>query len=311
MDNTLASVKSRRPGSSTTKNMNHGSSSVANQIVRTCVILLDTIPELSIQKKIVNDMILLLSDLGTLHSIGVLDNTTSNGVKVVLFPSLQKDGQKELCIELNSVTGILLLQTSVYQILLQFFIMKYYHNQDMLPIPEEEDPKESLDRESIENAAFQMNGENKQILLQCIRYVLETSYRNTAISGDLSLACEILSLQSKEVVCDLLLLILPEYSIQSNSVSLGRSRWIEMMDLVTSAVHSFMLHHGSRDSEKSSNDRFLRHYRDSVAHGLCILLRNVFIAPPQPCHIFAKEMWSMRSLFLTRLLDCSRYMTSE
>lgn len=317
VDNTLACAKSRRAASSTTKNMNHGSlfSSVANQIVRTCVILLDTIPEISIQKKIVNDLILLLSDLGTLHHIGVLldDTPSSKGVQVVLFPSLQQDGQKEFFIDLNTITGLLLLQTSVYQILLQFFIMKYYHNQDMLPLPEEEgeeeNPKELWDRENIENMAFQMNEENKQILLQCIRYVLETSYRNTASCGELSLACEILSLQSKEVACDLLCLILPDYSVQANSISLGKSMWIEMMDLVTLAVRNFMLHHGRRDGVKSSNEPCLRQHRDSVAHGLCILLRNVFMAPPHPCEFFINEMWNMRSLFVTRLLDCTRYMT--
>jgi hypothetical protein len=301
VDNTLASVKNRRPASSST---------VANQIVKTCVILLDTIPEVSIQKKIVNDLILLLSDLDTLYNIGILDND-NEGIQVVLFPSLQQDGQKELCIDLTTVTGLLLLQTNVYQILLQLFIMKYYHNQDMVPIQEEEGRKESLDHESIQNTPLLMNEENKRLLLQCIRHYLETWFGNTANRGDSSLAFEIFSLQSKEAVCNLLCLILPEYSIQVNSITLGRSRWTEMMDLVTSAVRTFMLHHGSWGGQKGSNDRVLRHHRDSVSRCLSILLRNIFVVPPHPCDLFAKEMWSMRSLFVTRLLDCTRYMTSE
>jgi hypothetical protein len=84
-----------------------------------------------------------------------------------------------------------------------------------------------------------------------------------------------------------------------------------MMDLVTSATRTFLLRDNSQGGGKGYNGRVLTHLGNSVSHCLCLLLRNIFVVPPYACESFAKDMWSMRSLFVTRLLDCIRCMTLE
>ena len=268
--------------------------SVADQIINTCAALLHSIPHASMQFEIVHDLIKLQRDLGTLHSIGVFDDddvdvASGGGISVLMFSQILHDNddvEKEFEVGLGTKEELIMLQSSVYQLLFQLFVMKN---------------GQQLESEHIgPRARFQMDGEHREMLLRCIGQVLKTS---CSAKND-SHPCDLISMQTKIVALDLLHLVLPEYYCQSEVLGVGGAQWTEIMEVVMSSLRNHFSHLESYGDENGSNERVSKWMSDAISSRMVPLLRNSFISPPFQSNSLPKQLWGLQSKFVHRLLDC-------
>jgi hypothetical protein len=271
--------------------------SVSDQISRTCAALLYSIPEQTLQVDIVHDLIQLLQDLATIASIGVLADPTVNGedIEVLLFSGIRRGESNstereeivEYRVELGTVDRLLMLQSGIFQLFIQLFVLQ--HCQQLDP---EVEVGTHAHLYTLPRYGFQFDGEHRSMLLKCIRQILETS------SNADSKSTSILSMRSKDMACGLLFLLIPE--CRAHADFRGVERW-QLMDLITSAVRVHFHYLGTHGEEDSSSDKGLKRLVDLVSSQYLTLLRNIFLYPSLSCE---SGMWELRSEYVQRLFDC-------
>ena len=244
------------------------------------------------QIDIVHDFIKLLRDLGTLHSIGIFDNDDSShdgNIRVALFSHNRSENEFEVA--LVTKEALLLLQSSVFQLLFQLCAM-----QNSQQSTEESDSKKGLFQDN-----FSIDGEHRVILLRCIGEVLKAPSR---AKNDDSPTCVILLMKAKIAACHLLHLILPEYGCHASALGVGGAQWTAIVDMFISALRNHLVELECREDSNDSNECLFNWMSDSISNQMAMLLRNTFISPLLQCNSLSNQIWSLQSKFVHRLFDC-------
>ncbi len=278
------------------------SASVSDQISRTCAVLLNSIPEQTLQVDVVHDLIQLLQDLATIQSIGVLSDPIVNGqdIKVFLFTGVQGGVKVEASsdsaniteerggdidmhinesygVELGTQNRFFLLQSGVIQLLIQLFALHYCQQ------------LEGDDNSTYGSQWKFVHGEQQSMLIKCIRQVLETSSSAEAKSTSM------LSMRSKVMACGLLFLLMPPSLVHTEFGEAGRLHW---MDLTTMAVRVHFQYIGNyveKDSS-TSGDLGLERLVNLVSAQYLTMLQNICLY---------HRMWGAgTNKCIQRLCDC-------
>ena len=312
VQDTIKSLKRRRSFTNQDED-EQPAASVSDQISRTCAVLLNSIPEQNLQVDIVHALIRLLDDLGTISSIGVLDDIDVNGeqIEVLIFTDVGKGSGVEVEVDnanendygvaLGTSDRLLMLQSSTFQLLFQLFIMQHCRQPEHDHEQQHQQQQFGADtsRSALPHSGFRMDGEHIAMLLKCTGQLLET-----CANAKQPLTTAILIMRNKIMACDLLFLLLPEYGIRVDAHGVGKEQWMQLMHLITTSVCVHLEYVGNQAESDSSNDRVLKVMSDVVSSHMVILLRAIFLCPPSPCNSFANDMPNLRSKFVHRLFDC-------
>ncbi len=310
----------------------------ADQISHTIAILLNAIPESNIYMDVVQDIINTTQDLNELVELGVLDDPDVKGhqIDIVVFAATQAaqamtcyknngvEEEKEISdrkkssiaedrtVPIGSVERLLMLQSSLFQVLFHLFVMQYCRQSgenlnggDAISIERDEKNATLFPTDS---GPFLLDEHESDMLLTSIRRVMgmnmdvDMHLKNLSSlviwKGPKTKTRMALLIRNKIMACNVLLLMVPTIAKQCCI-----KVWIELMDMVTEVVLR-QVEFVAQIDNWTQVDKALKHMIDSLLATLVTLISEVHVSILAQRILQENDMWTMRLQNIFTFFDC-------